>query len=234
MQMTLLQMVQNIMAAMDSDAVNSIDDTTESLQVADAVKEAYFDLVTQRDWPFLKSLTTLTGLGDTDNPTKMRIPTTVNKVLWIRYNKKPVEYMPPSEFKKMIDERVEATGVVGADGYIINADPQYWTTYDDDYIIFDGYNSDEDSTLQESKSSAYVVVIPEWEAVDGFVPTLPAKMFPTLLADAKGSCFLNLKQQANAKEETKARRGRSRFQNEASRTEAGEWGYGRNINYGRK
>lgn len=232
--LTLLEMTQNIMAAMDSDDVNSIDDTTESLQVATFIKETYFDLVTSRDWPFLKTLTTLTAIGDTDNPTKMRIPESMNKIFWIRYNKLPVTYMDPEAFKTMIDERTEQAGVVDADGYIINRDPCYWTTYDDDYLVFDSYDSDEDTTLQESKSAVYGIAVPSWTHEDAFVPTLPDKMFPTLLADAKGTCFLNLKQQANAKEERKAQRGRVRFQQEAWRTDKAEHKSNTAVNYGRK
>ena len=81
--MTLLDMTQNILSALDSDAVDSIDETVEAIQVADLVKEAYFDIMSQRDWPFLFQLSQLTGLSDVNNPTKMLLPATVNKVKWI-------------------------------------------------------------------------------------------------------------------------------------------------------
>lgn len=232
--LTLLEMTQRILDAMDSDPVNSIDDTVESSQVAGFVREAYEEIVGDRDWPFLRDLSTLTGLGDTDNPTKMQLPEGCNKVFWIRYNRKQVQYMPPSEFKKMIDERTEQAGVVDANGYVINRDPLYWTTYDDNYIWFDGYDSDAESTLQGSNTSVYGQFAPDWTHEDSFVPNLPEKMFPTLLAEAKSTSFLNLKQQANAKEEKKARRGRVRFQNEAWRINAAENATNTAVNYGRK
>ena len=78
--LTLLQMTQDILNDMDSDPVNSIDDTDESIQVAQIVKTTYFNITSQRDWPFLRTLSALTGLGDTNNPTKMQIPTTSNKI----------------------------------------------------------------------------------------------------------------------------------------------------------
>ncbi len=219
---------------MDSDDVNSIDDTVESAQVAEIVRECYEDLATQRDWTWLRSLTSFTGLADTSNPTKMLIPASVNKVLWVKYNEKEVEYLDPKDFKDLIDQRVEQTGVVDANGYVINADPQYWTTYDDNYATFDGYDSSTDTTLQTSKCDAYCVTVPTWTHEDSFTPTLPEKMFPMLLADAKGTAFLQLKQQANAKEEAKARRGRARFQNEAKRAKAQESFTNTSVDYGRK
>lgn len=232
--LTLLDMTQRILSAMDSDDVNSIADTVESEQVAYIIRDCYQELCAQRDWPFLRTLTTLTALGDVTNPTKMRIPTGMNKIYWIKYNKLPVTYKTPSEFKDIIDKRVEATGVVDANGYVINADPQYWTSYDDDYIYFDGYDSAAEASLQASNSVVYGVIVPSWTHEDTFVPTLPEKMFSMLLNDAKSTAFLELKQQAHQKAETIARRSRARFQNEAWRRKDGEPTSTPSINYGRK
>ncbi len=197
--MTLLEMVQDILSDMDSDVVSSIDDTVEAGQVAQIVKTAYYKLMSARDdWPFLRTFTSLTGLADVANPTKMRIPTGMNKIYWIKYNKKDVSYLEPKAFRDLIDAREELADVIDADGYRLDADPQYWTTYDDDYVYFDSRDEDVDSTLQESKADCYGIVEPSWTASDSFVPTLPPKMFPTLLADAKGTSFMSLKQQANA------------------------------------
>lgn len=234
--MTLLEMVQDILNDMDSDEVSSIDDTTESIQVAQIVKTAYFKLLTARDdWPFLRTLTSFNGLSDLDNPTKMEMPESLNKVYWVKYNKKPVDYLDPEQFKHMLDTRTELADVVDSDGYIINADPRYWTTYDDNEVVFDGYDSDVDSTLQESKSDVYAIVMPLWVHEDSAVPAkLPEKMFPTLLADAKGTAFLTLKQQANSKEENYAQKGRVRFQNASFRADSAETKSNTGINYGRK
>lgn len=232
--MTLLEMVQDILNDLDSDSVNSIDDTVESEQVAQIVKTTYFRLINGKDYPFLKTLTTLTALGDTTNPTKMRIPTGMNKIYWIRYNREPVTYLPPEEFKAMIDAREELADVVNSSGYIINRDPLYWTTYDDDYIYFDSIDLDDESSLQAANSSVYGLSEPSWTHDDSFTPTLPAKMFPTLLADAKGTAFLVLKQQANAKEEAEARRGKVRMQREAWRTDNAEPNSTYQYSYGRK
>lgn len=227
-------MTQSILSALDSDPVDSIDETVEAIQVADLVKEAYFDIVSQRDWPFLFQLSQLTGLSDVNNPTKMLLPATVNKVKWIKYNKKEIEYIPPDEFKALIDNRVAEAGKIDSNGYVINADPLYWTSYDDTYITFDGYLSTTESTLQGSKTSIYCVSAPSWTHVDSFTPNLPDKFFPTLLAEAKSQAFVNLKQQNNAREERKAQRGRVIMRNEAWRNENGEIKYNSKVNYGRR
>lgn len=234
MKLSLLEICQNILNAMDSDKVNSIDDTEESLMVAEIVKEAYLYLMSKRDWPHLTELTTLEGVADVLRPTYMKIPDTINKVLWIKYNKKKVTYMEPEDFKDMIDTRTFQAGVVDANGYYISQDPVYWTSYDDQYIVFDGYLASTDSTLQASKSACYAVHEAEWVHEDDAIPDLPEKFFPTLVAEAKSASFLNLKQQANAKEEGKSKLGQLQMHMESRKNKKADHKTNTEINYGRK
>jgi hypothetical protein len=231
--LTLLDMTQNILSALDSDPVDSIDETVEAVQVAELVKEAYFELLSQRDWPFLFQLAPLQGLGDVNNPTKMKIPDTWNKIKWVKYNKKDVQWTDPETFTDIINNRVAQAGVINSSGYVINQDPQYWTSYDDQFLIFDGYNIAVDTTLQASKSNAYGTQQASWTHTDSFIPAIPEKFFPTLLAEAKSQAFVNLKQQANAREERKATRGRMAMRNDSWKNENGEVKYNTRVNYGR-
>jgi hypothetical protein len=231
--LTLLGMTQNILSALDSDSVSSIDETVEAVQVAELIKEAYFELISQRDWPFLFVLGTLQALSDVNNPTKMKIPDTWNKIKWIKYNKKEIIWLDPETFNHMISGRVAQPNVINNNGFVINQDPQYWTSYDDEYIIFDGYDSTVDTTLQASKSTAYGTEQATWQHIDTFIPNIPEKFFPTLLAEAKSQAFVNLKQQSNAREERKATRGRMAMRNDAWRNENGEVKYNTKVNYGR-
>lgn len=233
MKLSLLDMTQNILSALDSDEVSSIDETVEAVQVAELVKESYFDLMAQRDWPFLRQLYALEGLGDLNNPTKMRMPENSNKVFWIKYNKSDVEWKSPEEFTYIIDNRVAFANVVDSNGFIINRDPLYWTSYDDKFVVFDAVDKSVENTLVGSKTKVYGTVAPTWQHVDSFVPNLPDKFFPTLLAEAKSQAFANLKQQINAREEKKAQKGKITMRNESWRNENGEAKYNRKVNYGR-
>ena len=226
-------MTQNILSALDSDPVDSIDETVEAVQVAELIKEAYFELISQRDWPFLFQLGQLQALSDINNPTKMKIPDTWNKLKWVKYDKIEVEYLDPETFNNIITNRVAQAGVINANGYVINQNPQYWTSYDDQFLIFDGFNQTVESTLQASKSSAYGTQQASWTHADTFIPAIPEKFFPTLLAEAKSQAFVNLKQQANAREERKATRGRMAMRNDSWKNEHGEVKYNTEVNYGR-
>ena len=62
-QRTLLRLVQDILSSLDSDEVNSISDTPESLQVANIVRTTYEDLVSLLDLPEHFSFFELTTAG---------------------------------------------------------------------------------------------------------------------------------------------------------------------------
>ena len=231
---SLLDMVQNILNAMDADPVNSISDTVEALQVAEFIRESFEDLMSQREWAFLRTYSQLTGLGDTSNPTTMQIPDGINVVYWIKYNKSDVLYLDPKDFKDMIDGRNVSNDNVDANGFVTDQMPQYWTSFDDKYVTFDSYDSAVESTLTSVNSYIYGVKVPNFTMSDTFIPDIPEKFFPTLLAEAKATCFINLKQQANAREERKAQRGRVMLRNEAWKAKSGEPKYKSNVDYGRK
>ena len=50
MKYTLLDLTQAILRALGSDEVNSISDTTEALDVANIVKEAYYTIISEIDF----------------------------------------------------------------------------------------------------------------------------------------------------------------------------------------
>lgn len=232
--MTLLDIVQSTLNAMDSDDVNSIDDTVESSQVALFAKEAYYDLISQRDWPFLRTEFSLLGLGDTNRPTTMQLQEEMSKIEWVKYNKKDVSFIDPKDFRDMLDQRVAQTGVVDSNGIILNRDPLYYTTFDDVLFVFDSIDLTQNTTLVTAKSVCFGVRVPDWTHEDSFVPDMPAKMFPTYLAEVKSVSFLNLKQQANAAEARKSQRGRNIMQNEVWRNNASEAKWNTKVNYGRR
>lgn len=229
--MTLLDMTQNILSSMDSDEVNSIRDTVESMQIAEVIKETYYEVTSTLSLPEHKKLIQLEAVSDINRPTYMRIPDNVYKVEWIKYDYetdgrvdyREITYISPQEFLKMSNDRASASdlstvtvndfsGVTLC--FVDTENPKYWTTFDDQYIIFDSYNKAQDTTLQQSKSAGYGWVDIPWEMEDDFIPPLDANLFPLLLSEAKSVSWLNYKQMANQKEEMRSRRQRVRAQND--------------------
>jgi hypothetical protein len=232
--MTLLEIVQSVLSSISADEVNSINDTVESYDIACLARDCYADLITQRDdWPFMQIKTELTAMSDLTYPTKMKIPDGMASVQWIKYNKQDVAYKTPKEFQDLLDGRVAQSGIIDSNGYVLNRNPMYWTTFDDTYIYFDGYDSSVDTTLQASKSVVMGQNNYTWTMDDEFEPILPVKMIPAYLAEVKAEAFVAVKQQTNQRQERKAKRGRDRWQKEARRAKDSEQSTN-GVNYGRK
>lgn len=231
MRMTLLKMTQNILSAMDSDAVNSIADTVESLQVAEEIIATYNELYSGVDRPSMWNLMHLQPINDVDNPTIMRIPDDVKYIKWIRYNGKDVDFMEPEDFIV----RMEDYGDLYFGEYKVNtgADPKFWTTFDNNHVVFDGFNNDEDGILQASKAQIWGQRVPVFKFEDNaYPPFLSPDEYAGLLAEAKSACFINLKGVTSQKEEQRSRRQRMRRQNDEWRLNQRK-PFDRGPNYGR-
>jgi len=90
--------------------------------------------------------------------------------------------------------------------------PQYCTILSNNYVIFDSFDSSQDSTLQASKSMAFGQIKPTWSNTDEFIPDLNDEQFPLLLNEAKSLAFFELKQTPHPLAEREIKRGRSAVQ----------------------
>lgn len=252
MKMTLLEIVMDILNDMDSDEVNSIDDTMESQQVAQIVKSTYFALISNRNWPHLKRGISLDAPGSTSTPTHMLLPDNVKELSFINYNKaksgetrklyQPVKWADPDDFLRMTNHRnsdesfidviIDPSGIE----LLIRNDkaPEYYTSFDDSHVVFDSYDISVDDTLQESKVQAQGYVNPIWLPEDDFIPDLPEEAFTLLLEEAKSRASLKLKQTQDVKAEQEAGRQNRWLSRKAWRVHGGiEYpNYGRNNNKG--
>lgn len=237
--MTLLEIVQNTLSSMDSDPVNSISDTPDSRQIIEVAKETYFEVMMRDHWPHLGELIQLESVSDVTRPNYLRIPDNIFRVDEFRYDKqkfdafKPnyteVIYCPPSEFLKMIYSRnpsasniIEVKNFNKVSLYIYtDKPPQYWTSFDDEYIVCDSYDVLADSTLQMEKTSAIGFRIPSFESKDKFKPDIPEQFFPYYLAEVKRACHIYFKQQPSPIDEQRAQRGLARLKQEAWRQNGG-------------
>lgn len=241
MQMTLLDMVQDILSDMDSDDVNSISDTVESMQVARIVKSTYFSIVDERQWPIFNQLFQLESLADTNHPTTMKLPDNiarVDNIHFVRYNKKQVndtydkyseiKYMPTMEFIDFLGYRhsdsstIQVVDINGLDFNIINnKHPSYYTSFDDTYLVFDAFDSAVDQNLQQSKTKCYGKIQPQWSMVDEFIPVLPLDAFSYLLNESKSTCSMKLKQAPDQKAEQNSISLRRRMSQDGYRMKRG-------------
>lgn len=236
---TLLEITQNILNDLDSDEVNSIDDTVESQQVANIIKSCYKEMISNRNWPHLKKLVQLESAGDITKPNYLKIPNGMKELLFFEYDKRrtgqtrsvtqEVKYKEPDAFLRYTSQRnsdldtvIEVIDFSGTKILSINNQPPtYWTSFDDEYLITDSYDAAVDATLQKSKTQCLAYIETEWVHTDDAIPNLPDEAFSALEEEAKSTAFLVLKQMANQKAEQKASRQNRWLARKAWRTHGG-------------
>lgn len=218
----LLEIVQQILSDMDSDVINSIDDTDEAGQVALIVKSTFDAMIANRNWPHTKRMVNLIASGDNDFPTYMTFDEEIKEMISIFYEKHrdgdtrlrydEVKYKDPDDFLRYTNMRdstdtdtLICTDPSGVQLLIsTNKPPTYYTSFDDATLVFDSYDSDVDSTLQSSKTQARAYVIPEFEMTDTYIPDLPKEAFPALIEEAKSKAQFKLHQMTDTKSEQEA------------------------------
>lgn len=227
MNKTLLEISQIILSSMDSDEVNSISDSIESQQLGLILESVFYDIATDLDLPQFETLLELNASLDTSKPCLMTVPTSTARVSWIKYDNaevrdsykdyKDVCFLPFREFiEKQLALR-EETADVGEMAVTLNGEthsvlfrtdrhPQYYTTVNQNQLLFDAYKSDVDSTLQKSKTMAMGWVYPLWQMEDDFIPPLEPQQFSYFINRAKTRAFNEIKQQANAESAQESRR----------------------------
>lgn len=248
MKYSLLDIVQEILSDMDSDAVDSIWDTFESEQVATIVRSTYYSLLSTRDWPHTKKLIQLTPSTEGSLPNYMYVPEDVTRLVFINYNKakfgetkkqyQPVVWKEPEEFLQLINQQdstlPEVDTIQDPSGVelLIRNDraPTFYTSFDDQTLIFNAYDVEEEDTLQNDKVQCQAYVTPGWVHEDSFIPDLPSEAFIALVEEAKSRAMLKLKQMEDPKAEQESRRQQRWLSRNAWKVKGGikKPNYGRN------
>lgn len=235
MKRTLLDYTQTILSALSSDEVNSISDTTESLQIAEIVRTTYFNIVSRAGLPDQKELYQLDSSQNSLEPVLMFMPDGFKTLEWIKYfntstDANLYEYvtiLPLQQFSDYVNgystsDANVATLAFTQNGQTFNffykddTQPRYCTIVSNYYIIFDSYDNTVDSTLQSSKTECFGLSTPIFTMEDTFIPSLDEAQVPLLLNEAKSLAFLELKQVAHPKAEQEAKRQWSSIQRDKS------------------
>lgn len=367
MKLTLLQITQSILSSLGSDEVNSISDTTESLQVADIVRQTYMNMIGKYDMPEHNQLFQLQASDSLSAPVLMTVPSGVTKISWLKYlDTNPADnssfqvdqYGAYSEHDTNTDLESNANGwstqsltsvaialgsitftvgsglsinvgdnafcipeasqssymsgtvtsyvgttlilnitnisgsgtynvwnisqVGGVSGpvykqikiipvqdfivmvnsfnpaemdintfqfqtlqndsglpmsfqfyYKNDLQPQYCCIIADKYVIFDAYDSTQDSTLQTSKTMAYGWVYPPFVMSDTWVAPFEDQVFPLFVNDAKSLAFFELKQMPHQKADKETNQQRTAWQKFKATANRPTY-FGELPNYGRR
>jgi len=224
MKRTLLDLTQSILSDLDGDEVNSITDTFESEQVASMVKESFLSMSSNGNWPLHKQAIQIPSIGNVSQPTHMKPAEEMKELLSLRYNKvrenetriryETIEYADNDVFLRRINKENSDESniqiVIDPSGVQLlirnDAQPSIYTSFDDETIVFDSYDSAVEASLQESKTQAIAYMMPIWVHSDDAIIDLPDGAFSALLNEALSRASLRLRQTADQKAEQEVTR----------------------------
>lgn len=230
MKRTLLDIVQDILSDFNSDEVNSIGDSTESLQIARIVRQAYWDIIIDRNAREFEAPFEIEATGGPTKPVLVSKPSNVSTISWIKYDRREVDdpypdyqtlrYLPLDHFLETmynlprdLDNTLNTfthnvNGSILEIYYKTDKAPEFYTTLDDTQIIMDSFNQEIEANIQKSKTIGFGKTLPVFLLEDNFVPSIDANLFPLLLQEAKAQASVDVKQMENMVASKRARKYR--------------------------
>lgn len=240
----LLQMVQDVGAAISSDEITALGETVEAEDIQTIVLAQLEDLVTRQDWEFLKDK--LSVLNDGTHSISLNIPDAVSNLQTVRYkcidnSYRTLTYLDPLDYLHRMQQL--KTTEPNSDTVVVNGvtlvaktnqDPRFWTILNDDEVFVDAYDSSRDATgVVGSQSVILMTGYLDYTGNDQptWIAPIPEKLFTLWLQECIAEAFVKLRQVEDPREERKARRqyvSQSRDEATFKRDEGSQ-----RVNYGR-
>lgn len=248
MERTLLYTVQRVLEKLNLDPVNSISDTEDSLLVSREAESTFYDLMTRAEWQDKIDLLEVTSVSDLDNPTALTIDGDIHNITSFRYDVttttdthkviREMIWLDPEDFLDRCytlntsNDNVKEVTYKDIPLFVVtDSMPQYYTSFDNEMLILDSYDSSIEDTLIGTKSICYGKKVPAWSEADDFVIPIQDSLYPLFLAMLASACSIYMNSEASQEDERRQARGISRMRREQIRTELE---YFPKFKYGRK
>lgn len=239
---SVLQYVQGALNIMDSDQVDSIADTVESMQVAHLFADIFQELMVREDWEWLQGPLTLTALANPSFPTGFTVSPLVRRIdtLWYDVATSQLRklcYLDPECFLQRFRNGQQSGSlkvvVPGQTVFHIRTDrqPTFWTTFNRNTIYMDAYDSGVESTLQTSKLSSFGLSTPSFSVADDFVPAIPEHVVPLVQHTLNAAASITFRQKVSEADEARVLRQLAQLRRKQPLVESNEY-YSRQ--YGRR
>lgn len=247
MNRTLLYTVQRVLEKLNLDPVNSIADSEDALLISREAETTFYDMMTRAEWKQNLELLKLESVSDLSQPTVLLLPANVQGIDSVRYdcselnkNKdiRRIKFLEPEEFLTRsyclnTDKDNVVEMLVNGNLVLVEDDksPRYYTSFDNEQLVFDSYNKELSDTILASKSICYGEIVEPWLEEDTYVIPLHNDLYSLYLATLSAACSMYMNSEVSQEDERRAARGISRMRREQIRTELE---YFPKFKYGRK
>lgn len=182
MKLTLLELCQDMLSAIDSENVTDVGETDEAAMCVNIANRCYEDMISKQRWRHLKQfakLTTTTNKNELVTPSGTLAVDPYN----VYYEGQRVEYVSPEDFLAgMLTRDSTATDVETIDGFVIynTRNPVWFTSDDDETLRFDAI-PDTINGLDGNSAMALCYVGPTSRLTDSDAYfDMPSQAFPAL------------------------------------------------------
>jgi len=224
---TVLEVVNSMLSDMGRDQVNDLGQTPEASRAENIAKDVFYQFISRKLWPNKRELSPLESLSDLSRRTCLRVPNNVSRVEEIKYNVgtldapvwRDLEYVEPEVFAERMlmnpSDQPDNYVTTTVDGVKFNVRKDYgpscWSSFDDEVIVLDSYDSTKEDTVQGSKTAAWVYTEPQWPLTKNDIIPLPPRYFPTYLALAKATATEKIKKEQSQSDLYWGRAGMARL-----------------------
>jgi hypothetical protein len=180
MKLTLLELVQDMLTAIESENVSDVGETEEAGMCVNIANRAFEDMAAKHRWKHMKQYG---RLNTTANLNEMSAPSGTVAIdyanMW--YEGNPVYYVEPDEFVRMtINREGTNTEIINMIPVYNDRNPVYWTSDDDQTIRFDAIP---DSTNGLVSTNTFCII---WKTPTSRLSSnseyfdMPAQAYPAL------------------------------------------------------
>lgn len=180
-QLTLLELISDMLVAIDSENVASVGDTEEAGMCVNIANRAFEIMATQGRWKHFRVHNA--QWSTTSNSNELTMPTGAYDLMLgsVYYNGDLVNYMYPEDFEaQSIKLDLDESNIEEVNSIRIYNDrvPLWFTSFDDSTITFD---ADDSGSLDGSKIRSIIWVAPTSRlSTDAQVFDFPGRAFPAL------------------------------------------------------
>lgn len=199
MKLTLLELVQDMLIACESENTSSVNETEESARMVNIANECYETMISKKRWKHMKKLAIMEAASDL-NTLSLPEEATYFDEKNIFYTGVRVTYLEPKVFLSLTEPRLETDSNITVISQIKTYNdriPLFCTSFDTRTLVFDSC-VDTINGLQPSNCKILIYEAPTSRLNgDGDIFHLPHQAFPALQKYCIGTAINRVKSDSN-------------------------------------